>query len=68
MNTITRKALASVALTEHMVCDIFDSSTMMSREKLIEQLQRLCTSHERLRIELNGAEILIEENKHVESR
>jgi hypothetical protein len=61
MTALERKALASVALSKKTVSDIFDSASMMTREKAIEVLERLCVSHERLRAELIGAETMIDE-------
>lgn len=56
-----RKALASISLPEGIVSDIYDHARLMTRDKAIEELQRLCVSHERLRAELLGAEALIQE-------
>jgi len=62
MTPLQREALGSLALPEKQIEDIFSCSAMMTREKAIEQLKRLCVSHERLRELLRGAEILLMED------
>ena len=62
MTPLQQKALASVPLPETFVADIYDCAPKMTRDKAIEELQRLCVSHERLRAELLGAEALLTES------
>lgn len=59
MTPIQQKALASVALPESFVSDIHNCAQSMTREKAVEELQRVCVSHERLRAELLGAQTVI---------
>ena len=59
MTQLQQKALASVALPESFVSDIYDCAFVMTREKAIEELKRLCVSHERLRAELLGAQAMV---------
>ena len=59
MTPIQQKALASIALPESFVADIYDCAFVMTREKAIEELKRLCVSHERLRAELIGAQAVV---------
>lgn len=59
MTDLTRRALATVPLSCETVEDFFDGSASGSTK---ECLRALCISHERLRSELQGAEILIAED------
>jgi hypothetical protein len=58
MNKLRRNALARVALTDETVQSFYDGSHSGTEKQC---LRALCESHERLRTELQGAEILLAE-------
>lgn len=60
MTLLQRNALASVPLTEATVQSFYDGSRSGTAEQC---LRALCESHERLRAELQGAELLLAENQ-----
>jgi hypothetical protein len=62
MTELQRKALASKPLLDVFVEDIYECAPRMTRQKAIEELRRVCASHERLRRELAGAEMLLNED------
>lgn len=57
MNQLQRRALAVLPLSEETVLSFYDGSRYGGH-----CLHALCESHERLRAELQGAEILMEES------
>jgi len=54
------QCLPQVPLTEVQVEDVFATRDQLDRDTLLGVVRRLCLSHERLRLELAGAEILLE--------
>lgn len=66
MTDLTRRALGRVPLTEQEVADWYEwAKAWASRDSAGSRaaVKVLCESHERLRVELQGAELLLEENK-----
>ena len=61
MTELDRKALATVPLTAHEVQVIYQvaSGPLPNHPSIAHVIRRLCTSHERLRRELQGAEDLL---------
>ena len=57
------KALGHAILSAKVVQDAYSAAKDMNREKLIEVVRWIALSHERLRMELEGAEKLIDETK-----
>ena len=56
---LKKECLPRVPLTELQVEDVFATRDLLDRETLLGVVWRLCLSHERLRAELAGAEILL---------
>lgn len=56
---IKREAYAHAPFPQDQVESMLSSAKLMSREKLEECFKRVCISHERLRLEVEGAEILL---------
>jgi len=54
------QCLPQVPLTEVQVEDVFATRDQLDRDTLLGVVRRLCLSHERLRLELAGAESLLE--------
>lgn len=59
MNSIEHKSLAHPILSQKVVQDAYSAAKDMNREKLIEVVQWIALSHERLRAELEGAEAML---------
>lgn len=59
MDMLRRRALARLALTEEEVRRLYTAGG--ERPKLLGDVATLCESHERLRAELQGAEVLLED-------
>lgn len=59
-SNLKHMALGRVAMTEKTVEDIYTGRSSGSER---QQLRALCESHERLRAELQGAEILLEQSQ-----
>lgn len=60
MTELHRKALARLALSEQAVQSLYDGTYSDAAGR---RLRDLCESHERLRAELKGAELLLAENE-----
>jgi len=59
------KSLSRVALSEQRIQEIYDNVTPHPAADNVQLVRELCLSHERLRAELSGAEIIIKElNDH----
>lgn len=58
---IERAALPTLTLDRYTVGAIFDCATLMTHEKAIEELRRICLSHERMRLEYEGLQTLYQE-------
>lgn len=61
MDMLRRRALARLALTEEEVRRLYTAGG--ERPKLLGDVATLCESHERLRAELQGAEVLLEDQR-----
>jgi hypothetical protein len=55
---IQKLALASKVMEQGLIESIYKIAHLMSHEKAIEELRRVCVSHERLRSEYLGLQII----------
>ena len=60
MNQLQQRSLANVPLTEETVLSFYDGSHSGTEKQC---LRALCESHERLRAELQGAEVMLVQNE-----
>ncbi len=63
MTPLEQRALAIVPLPKEDVDDMYEMSTKASKSLLLKWCQQLCESHERLRLEQQGATVLLEEDE-----
>lgn len=62
MMNLRNRCLMVTPMAERDVQGIYDAAFDANRERLIAMVRSLAMSHERLRAELQGAEILLREN------
>jgi hypothetical protein len=61
--SLSKKSLSVLPMPLDHVEGIYDACRDMTREKLIECVKRIALSHERLRAELAGATVLMDERE-----
>lgn len=62
MNAFQKKALASKIFASDQLESIYEAAPHMNQQRLFQVLRQVCLSHDRLRCELEGLEILFDEN------
>lgn len=62
-----RNALASQIYKKHQILSMCDAAPYWSHESLIKTFKAVCLSHERLRMELEGAEAMLRDEKQYSS-